>query len=105
MASIQIRADIVTIACEKSLAKCESRRKNIAECPVKDEHVIFWSHDGIDKKSKLIMKIKKMAECAKKNEEKTEPSEKDIINCVLTAHEDATITIDHNDFELIGEFL
>ncbi len=102
MASIEIKADTVITACEKSLAECESGKKFIEEGPVKDEQVNFWRRNDIDKKSGLIMKIKKLAECAMENYQSKEAN--------LYSHGEfrackATVTITNKDFELIGEFL
>ena len=88
MASIQIRADIVLKACEKTKEKWlhQNNHANPANS--------FYMES--------VEKIKKLAEYAIKSKPSTIGKDNEL--CIKLCS-NATITIDHNDFELIGEFL
>jgi hypothetical protein len=90
MAAIQIEADKVIESCEKFLEGAKD-----GWLPKRYRTGMLNDHiDGI-KATYAVDKIKKLAEYANKNAKQVAPR----------TYEIARITIDHNDFELIGEFL
>ena len=93
MASIQIKADIVIKACEKMITHIDESytfKHPEAKIEFKDQHVLLSSV------RRNIESIKKLAEYAIK------PRHGD---GYIESNSGARITITHNDYELIGEFL
>lgn len=85
MASIEIKADIVIKACEKALNRPIKRRWSLRAKAEQE-----WENIHVNR-------TKKLAEYAIKPERVNEEW--------LKSTSDTTVTITHNDFELIGEFL
>ena len=86
MASVQIRADEVIKACEKFLNK----KQELKPIKIGEDPQRVYQPEFFIKGFKIIERIKKLAEYQNK---------------VVIGEKIPEMSIDHNDFNLIGEYL
>lgn len=94
MASIQIRADIVISSCDKMINEINKSYTLMNHPEMEAEYK--EQAKLLKEVRRRIQLIKELAEYALKPEKKGD---------MLKSNSDAMIIIDHNDFNLIGEYL